>query len=129
MKSKTISKMAGITVLITGIGHTATHIFLQFLPNPYPELEKAMAASKVNFGGDISVLDFQNGFSLTMGVLLIGLGIHIFRNMDKTGLLINLFVTSAITGISICYFPPFVIILLSLSFLMIIVSLLRYDNQ
>lgn len=129
MKNKKLSKAAGITILTTGIGHTFTHFSMQFRANnPHQELLDAMASTKLNFGNQISVLDFQNGFSITMGILLIGLGIHILRHYDKLSTYINLALVSLILISSIIHFPLFVIILLSISFTTLLISAIRYEN-
>lgn len=128
MKNKKLSKTAGITILITGIGHTFTHFSMQFRPNPHQDLLDIMANTKLNFGTEISVLDFQNGFSIAMGILLIGLGIHILRYFDKTGTYINLGLIGLILTAAIFYFPLFVIILLSISFLSLLMSAFTYEN-
>jgi hypothetical protein len=128
MKSNILSKTAGITMLITGLGHTTTHFLLQFSQHPHPELEAMMKNAKLQIGAEISVHDFHNGFSLTMGVLLIGLGVQIFRTIDKKGLYINSILTGLIMAIAICYFPPFVMVLTAISFISLLINLLRYGN-
>lgn len=128
MKSTTFSKIAGIIMMITGTGHTATHFMFQLSPNPHPELERIMANTTVNIGKEISVLNFHNGFSIAMGVLLIALGFNIFRNSDKFGSSINLIFVGLIMSISIYYFPPFVMVLTALSFIFLSIRLFKHDR-
>jgi len=128
MKNKKLSKTTGITILITGIGHTFTHFSMQFRPNPHQDLLNAMENTKLNFGTEVSVLDFQNGFSIAMGILLIGLGIHILRYFDKTGTYINLGLVGLMLITAFFHFPLFVIILLSISFISLLISSIIYEN-
>jgi len=128
MKNKKLSKAAGITILITGIGHTFTHFSMQFRSNPHQDLLNIMENTKLNFGTEVSVLDFQYGFSITMGILLIGLGIHILRYYDKTGTYINLGIVGLMLTAALFYFPLFVIILLSISFISLLISSITYEN-
>ncbi len=128
MKSITFERIAGITMLITGVGHTSTHFILQTVEHPHPELELAMSKALLKIGSEISVLDFHNGFSLAMGTLLLAFGLHILRNSDKVGLWINSLIAGLMVGISLLYFPVFVVILTSISLVTLLISLYIYDN-
>lgn len=128
MKSITFERIAGITMLVTGMGHTVTHFILQTSQHPHPKLELAMANSILKIGSEVSVLDFHNGFSLAMGTLLVGFGVSVLRSNDKTDLLIHIILSSLIVSISAFYFPIFVIVLTSITFVTLLIRLLRYDH-
>ncbi|MGJ8736341.1 LIC_13387 family protein [Zobellia laminariae] len=129
MKSITFEKIGGITMLITGLGHTTTHFILENSTHPHPELKHAMKNTLIKIGSEVSVLDFHNGFSLAMGLLLISFGVSILRNKDKTGLLINLAVAGLMVLISALYFPVFVLVLTSISFTSLLLRTLKYDSS
>jgi len=118
---KTIN-FAGICVLITGIGHTAIHLMMSIFGNHDPELVKVMTTTKINIINERSLLDYHNGFSLAMGVLIIGLGIQILQNKQlnsKPILLNHLIITGTISVISIIYFHPGAMALMTTSFILL----------
>lgn len=129
MNSLIFQKVSGITMLITGVGHTSTHFILKNVQNPYPELESDMANSMLNVGSQtLSVLDFHDGFSIAMGLLLIALGLNIFINRNKQSIIINTVVCILMVIIALSHFPLFVIILTFISFLTISIRLVKYEN-
>jgi uncharacterized membrane protein HdeD (DUF308 family) len=127
MENQLLKKIAGISMLITGIGHTTTHFILQNSTNPHSKLISQMAETVIKIGSEVSVLDFHNGFSTSMGILLMAFGITILRNNNKTSLWIHSVFSGFLLITSIFYFPAFVIILMSTTFVSLIINLLTYD--
>ncbi|WP_196885268.1 LIC_13387 family protein [Aureivirga sp. CE67] len=125
MTNKTFQKIAGITMILTGSGHLITHFIFELSENPFPELRALMEGSISELGSNISVLDFHNGFSLTMGILLLAFGIHILRSKTKNDLLIQSILGGIILTIALLYFPEFVIALLSISFISLLISIFK----
>ncbi|BDD03928.1 hypothetical protein AUTU_14110 [Aureibacter tunicatorum] len=113
-------------MIITGTGHTITHFVSQYSKNPYQSLLDKMAETKIASLANISVLDFHNGFSISMGILLIGVGIQILLAEKKTAQFMNLLTIGAIVLISVFYFPPFVIALTGISFICLFIHAIKY---
>ncbi len=125
MTNKIIIKIAGIVMLITGLGHLITHFLVQFSQNPHPELEATMATTFLEIGSKVSVLDLHNGFSLAMGILLAGFGIQILRSRKRIDLIFHSILAAIILLISFLYFPLFVVVLITASFGFLIISLFK----
>lgn len=113
-------KISGGLTLICGIGHTLTHIIMATTPSPSPDLMSLMQSTKVRILIERSVFDYHQGFSLAMGIMLIGLGLQIIIGSNKKGIKLNLVMVGLIALISIVYFHPIAIGLMSMSFLLLL---------
>lgn len=131
MNRNRLSRQTGICVLITGIGHTLTHLIMNLIHEPDKELEALMINTKVSLITERSVLDYHHGFSLAMGILLIGLGVQIllsgYSNCKKE-LILHLSIVGLMAITSIIYFHPLAIAFMSTSFVSLLLIYVRYDS-
>jgi hypothetical protein len=69
-------KIGAWSFIITGLGHLS--VFALMPKNP--ELVTLFESIKMNFLGERTALDYHNGFSYAMGILLLGFGFQVLFN-------------------------------------------------
>jgi hypothetical protein len=78
--AKTLYKTGSVSMMIIGAGHTAVHFALAGNDPASAPLITQMEAFKITVlgSGSPSLLDFHQGFSITMGMLLLFTGLQNF---------------------------------------------------
>jgi len=132
MKTSLVSyKIASWSLLLIGLGHTITYLTA---PNTPEQNELIITMKGLNFnmlGVDANILSFYDGFSLMMGLLLIGYGlmnILILRNSQQSHLPSNVMILNVVISffsavISLKYFFLIPVVFTSIPFIGFIISL------
>ena len=132
MKTSLVSyKIASWSLLLIGLGHTITYLTA---PNTPEQNELITTMKGLNFnmlGVDANILSFYDGFSLMMGLLLIGYGlinILILRNSQQSHLPSNIIILNVVISffsavISLKYFFLIPVVFTSIPFIGFIISL------
>lgn len=80
ISAKTLYKTGSLLMMITGAGHTTLHFLVDGNDPASAHINKQMEDFKLSISGfgSRSLLDFHDGFSITMGVLLFFIGLQNF---------------------------------------------------
>ncbi|MBX2801135.1 MAG: hypothetical protein KTR31_25870 [Myxococcales bacterium] len=121
----TLDRIAGAGMTAIGLGHTSTHLVVEWLPSPHPELRAAMAEALLTVGNEVSILQVHQGLSLAMGALLMGFGVQIARTRTKVDRALHTTLAGVVCALSMTFFPTFVAVLTTGVFLVLVGAMLR----
>jgi hypothetical protein len=80
ISAKTLFKTGSLSMMIIGIGHTTIHFAVKGKDPAGAHVVAQMEQFKINIGGlgSRNLLEFHEGFSITMGILLFFFGLQNF---------------------------------------------------
>lgn len=131
MKNK-LYKIASICMITLGVLHTLYFIFSVATQEPviYQTLSHVVKKGVVWLLGERSLLAYYNGYSLSMGLLLISYGLlTLVTNRTYKAAILSILISFAALVISIAYFHMLAYLLMGLCFIFYFLSLLVKEKQ
>lgn len=119
-------KAASIAMIILGSLHTLYFIgsIMRKEPVIYDTLSHVIKKGIVGILGERSLLSYYNGYSLSMGLLLISYGLlALFTRPDRRAMILSTFISFTAFVISVFYFHPLAYVLTGVSFACYLMSL------